>query len=84
MTNRITNNDEDLKLAQTPTETYHLCLNPGYDEAPRSPLCPVCEEEIRPISNGTERRFVCECDQIWQFTFDRENENDDGGWVLSE
>jgi hypothetical protein len=48
-----------------------LTLNPGYDPAPLNPLCPVCEEQIRPISNGTERRFVCGCKQVWEFSFDR-------------
>jgi hypothetical protein len=47
-----------------------MCLNPGRDPAPRNPLCPVCEEQIQPITNGVERRFVCGCDQIWMFTFE--------------
>jgi len=49
-----------------------LTLNPGYETAPRNPLCPVCHEQIRPISNDVERRFVCGCEQVWQFTFDRQ------------
>ena len=47
-----------------------LCLNPGRDPAMRNPLCPVCKEEIRPIQNDAERRFVCGCEQIWKFTFE--------------
>lgn len=61
------NNDKD--LVTTPIDT-HISLNPGREQAPRNPLCPVCEEQIRPISNDVERRFVCGCEQIWQFTFD--------------
>jgi hypothetical protein len=49
-----------------------LSLNPGHETAPRNPLCPVCHDEIRPISNDAERRFVCGCEQVWEFTFERQ------------
>lgn len=81
---QITNTNGELNLVQTPMEPYSLSLNPSYDEAPRNPLCPVCEEQIRPISNGTERRFVCECDQVWKFTFDQDVEDNGGGWVTKK
>ena len=60
---------------ETPLDGANLCLNPGRDEAPRNPLCPVCEEEIHPISNDVERRFVCDCEVIWQFTFEPKDED---------
>jgi hypothetical protein len=69
--------DEETNIVTTPSTPYELSLNPGYETAPRNPLCPVCEDQIRPISNAVERRFVCGCEQIWQFTFDREEASDD-------
>jgi hypothetical protein len=67
--------DDDAEdLVATPIDTHKLSLNPGYDEAPKNPLCPVCNEQIRPISNSAERRFVCGCEQVWQFTFGRVDE----------
>jgi len=63
--------DDNTELVETPLDTNKLSLNPGYEKAPRNPLCPVCEGEIRPISNDAERQFVCGCEQVWQFTFDR-------------
>lgn len=62
--------DDDSDWVETPLDTNDLSLNPGYPQAPRNPLCPVCNSEIRPISNEHERRFVCDCEQIWQFRFE--------------
>jgi len=67
----LLSDDKDTELVTTPIETHKLSLNPGCEIAPRNPLCPVCEKQIRPISNEAERRFVCGCEQVWQFTFDR-------------
>lgn len=61
--------DDTYELVETPIGAHNLCLNPGREEAPRNPLCPVCEAEIRPISSKHERRFVCDCEQLWQFKF---------------
>lgn len=59
------------RFVETPSDPFDLlCLNPGGERAPRNPLCPVCEAEIRPTSNDIERRFVCDCEQVWQFRFD--------------
>lgn len=58
------------EVVDTPSNMNKFSLNPGYEQAPRNPLCPVCEEEIHPISNNHERRFVCGCEITWQFTFD--------------
>lgn len=64
--------DEDEELVETPLDVKKLSLNPGHEKAPRNPLCPVCEEQIRPVVNHVERRFICGCETIWQFTFDRD------------
>jgi len=62
--------DEKLRLVNDPPKFPTLTINPGRDPAPRNPLCPVCEDEIRPVTNGVERRFVCGCEQLWKFTFE--------------
>ena len=67
------NDDEELRLMNDSAEFPTLTLNPGRDPAPRNPLCPVCEDEIRAVTNGVERRFVCGCEQIWKFTFEGED-----------
>lgn len=68
--------NDEFELVTTPMDTKKLSLNPGGEPAPKNPLCPVCEEQIVPISNDAERRFVCGCEQIWQFTFDRQFEDE--------
>lgn len=67
----------DDPLVETPLNPHDLCLNPGADEeAPSNPLCPVCEDPIRPVTGQGTRRFECGCAVTWRFTFDAE---DDGG-----
>lgn len=64
-------------LVETPLDPHDLCLNPGADEdAPSNPLCPVCEEPIRPVTGKHVRRFECECAVTWRFRF--EEGGDDG------
>jgi hypothetical protein len=65
--------DEKARLATDLPEFPSISLNPGRDPAPRNPLCPVCEEEIRAVTNDIERRFVCGCEHIWKFTFEGED-----------
>lgn len=62
--------DGDDERVETPLDVKNLSMNPGHEKAPRNPLCPVCEEQIRPLTNHAERRFVCGCEVVWQFTFD--------------
>lgn len=64
-------------LVETPLNPHDLCLNPGADEdAPENPLCPVCEEPIRPVTGEYQRRFECGCAVTWRFTFDEEGADD--------
>lgn len=47
-----------------------IVLNPRKEETSGNPLCPVCHEHIIPQTVGSERRFVCGCDVVREFTFD--------------
>lgn len=76
--------DEDQEIVtdggrvETPLDPHELSLNPGREELGVNPLCPRCRTPILPISNAAERRFVCACDTVWQFTFDEDGGHPDG------
>lgn len=57
------------ELVETPLDPETLVLNPGGETTDKNPLCPHCEEEITPVSNDFERRFVCGCETNWEFRF---------------
>lgn len=63
----------DAERIETPMDPFdRLVLNPGRGvEAGGNPLCPDCEEPIRPWANQHERRFVCGCDELKRFSFNR-------------
>lgn len=46
---------------------FNLRLNPGADDAPLNPECPVCHEPIKELRGQAERRFVCGCDGLRTF-----------------
>lgn len=64
------------RLDETPSDPFNrLVLNPVADaDASANPLCPECEEPIRPFANQHQRVFKCGCDVTRRFTFDREVE----------
>lgn len=50
-------------------------LNPNGKETTSNPLCPVCEKPIVPVSTDFERRFICGCEDVRNFTFEEEYES---------
>lgn len=62
--------EESSEQLETPIDPFDdFCLNPNGEEAPKNPLCPVCEREIKPVSDEVERRFECGCEETWKFVF---------------
>jgi hypothetical protein len=68
----------DDEQIQTPMDPFDkLVLNPDPTEKETvNPLCPDCEEPIRPWANQHERRFICGCDELKQFEFEPRNTDD--------
>lgn len=58
----------------TPDDFVQISLNPGAEPTMKNPLCPVCEQPIVPVSNHVERRFICDCDDLREFTFEEDHE----------
>lgn len=62
---------EEPEMIETPLDPFdRVVLNPGEsEESVQNPLCPVCEEPIRPHANQHQRVFVCGCDEPRRFEF---------------
>lgn len=48
-----------------------LGLNPGTDAGPVNPVCPDCGDPIKARQNDSERRFVCGCERLRLFRFEK-------------
>jgi len=70
---------DDTELVDTPSDPFNrLVLNPGpSDKEELNPLCPKCEEPIRPFANQHQRVFKCGCDETRRFSFKRVGDDDE-------